>query len=116
MSMKALWQWGIVGLEKAFRAEPSHGSPPSPQGPLARAGVSIPGRTLEPWAVGMCECPGAPASPGIPWGLSAPAGHGTPVARASEGPQGLTAGTGLNTNERTEGEIFLTIVNFRSRK
>lgn len=114
--MKALCQWGIVGLEKAFRAEPGHGSPPSPGAPLLVLGS--PSRA-GPWSPGLWGCvsaQAAPASPGIPWGLSAPAGQGTPVARANEGAQGLTAGTGLNTNERTEGEIFLTIVNFRHRK
>lgn len=60
-------------------------------------------------------------------GLSAPAGHRNPVRnvgalwpepseRGAEGAQGLTAGTGSKTNERTEGETFLMIVNSRNSK
>lgn len=88
----------------------------------------------------MCECQAAPAFPGhrepcvasphaspVPQhcDLSAPAGQATPARnvgttwpkpseREAEGAQGLTAGTDLKTNERTEGELFLIIMNLET--
>lgn len=90
-----------------------------------KAAPASPGHGSHMWH--LRGCVGSPGVCGISWGLSAPAGQGTlarnvgatgpePSEGEAEGAQGLTAGTGLNTNERTEGEIFLMIVNFRKRK